>query len=276
MSCREMERLFVAGASSAEHEAHRKSCAECTRLGSEADEALVLTTGLQAPSWSPSLRRALLEIPRQTVSCEGADALVASALEAEIAPADEKRLQNHLARCEGCTAAAGALYAMRDLAAPQPPPWLATRLSAARPRRERKSFWRRALSGKMVIAYAYAAALVVMLLGLNPTAVARRTGFASLGVSTRSAVTVAQSSIGDRLGAVQEKTLRTLTAWRGRLGGYGRAAVMNAIAIVWKPEPKKTPNRPRLGKEGGAAASSEAFQLAGDCNPEPFPPRFRV
>ncbi len=276
MSCREMERLFVSGASSAEQEAHRKNCAECARLGSEADEALVLTAGLQAPTWSPNLRRALLEIPRQTVSCEGADALVANALEGDLLPEDAKRLESHLGRCAGCTAAAGALYAMRDLAAPEPPPWLATRLSAARPRREKKSFWRKALSGKMVIAYAYAAALVVMLLGLNPTAVARRAGFASLGVSTRSAVTVAQSSIGDRLGALQEKAVRTLVAWRGRLGGYGRAAVMNAIAIVWKPEPKKAPNRPHLGKEGSAGASSEEFQLVGDRGPELFPTRFRV
>jgi len=276
MSCREMERLFVAGASPADHEAHRRTCAECALLGREADESLALTDGLRAPSWPPTLRQALLEIPRQTVSCEGADALVASALEGEIVPADERRLQSHLSRCAGCTAAAGALYAMRDLAAPEPPPWLSTRLSAARPRSEKRSFFRKALSGKMVIAYAYAAALVVMLLGLNPTAVARKAGFASLGVSTRSAVTVAQSSIGDRLGAMQEKSLRALAAWRGRVGGYGRAAVMNAIGIVWKPEPKKTPNRPRLGKEGGAAASSEEFQLAGGRNREPLPARFRV
>ena len=59
------------------------------------------------------------------------------------------------------------------------------------------------------------------------------------------AVTVAESSIGDRLGAVQERALRTLAVWRGHIGGYGRAAVSNAFAFVWRPEQKKTPSRPR-------------------------------
>jgi hypothetical protein len=113
-----------------------------------------------------------------------------------------------------------------------------------------------------------------MLLGLNPTAVANKAGFARLGESTRNVVTVAQSSIGDRLGALQEKGLRTLEVWKGHIGGYGRAAFTNAIAIVWKPESKKTPNRPRLGKEG-TAAGSEGLCLAASA-PEPFASRFRV
>ncbi|HVQ54040.1 MAG TPA: hypothetical protein VMT25_02620, partial [Thermoanaerobaculia bacterium] len=164
---------------------------------------------------------------------------------------------------------------MRDLAAPEPPPWLATRLVAAKPAKK-KSFWRRAFSGKLVIAYAYTAAVLVMLLGLNPTAVVKRTGFASLGESTRNAVTVAESSVGDRLGALQEKAARTLAVWRGHIGGYGRAAVSNALAIVWKPESKKTPSRPRLGKDGGTALQSGEFQTAGRAIREPLPPRFRV
>ncbi len=164
---------------------------------------------------------------------------------------------------------------MRDLQAPAPPAWLATRLAAARPETKKKSFWRAAFSGKMVVAYAYTAAVLVMLLGLNPTAVVRRAGFAGLGESTRNVVTVAQSSVGDRLGAFQEKALRTLAVWKGHIGGYGRAAVSNAIAIVWRPESKKTPNnRPRLGKDGGAASGSGDFQLAGGGRREPFPRDF--
>ena len=50
--------------------------------------------------------------------------------------------------------------------------------------------------------------------------------------------------------------------WKGHVGGYGRAAVSNAIAIVWSPESKKSPTRPRLGKEGGGASPGE-FRLAG-------------
>jgi hypothetical protein len=164
---------------------------------------------------------------------------------------------------------------MRDLAAPEPPPWLATRLVAAKPAKK-KSFWRRAFSGKLVIAYAYTAAVLVMLLGLNPTAVVKRTGFASLGESTRNAVTVAESSVGDRLGALQEKAARTLAVWKGHIGGYGRAAVSNALAIVWKPESKKTPSRPRLGKDGGAVSQGGELQTAVRAIREPLPPRFRV
>jgi len=276
MSCRELERLFVAGAPDAEAAAHRGSCGECARLGADLDRAASFAAEIQAPAWSPRLRQALLDIPRTTVSCEAAGPLLAALLEGEIADSDEKRLRSHLSRCAGCTEAAETLLAMRALAAPEPPAWLATRLVAARPPKKR-SFWRSAFSGRMVVAYAYTAAVLVMLLGLNPTAVVRKAGFASLGESTRNAVTVAQSSVGDRLGAFQEKAVRTLAVWKGHVGGYGRAAVSNAIAIVWRPEQKKAPNRPRLGKEGGGAtAGTEEFQLAGRPLLELFPARFRV
>lgn len=274
MSCRELERLFVSGASAAEVASHRKTCAECERLGIAMDLSVSMGEALQAPVWSPTLRQALLQIPRQTVSCEGAEPLLAAAVEGEIVPEDERRLQSHLSRCAACTEAAAVLFAVRDLTAPAAPPWLATRLAAARPEKK-KSVWRAFMSGKAVVAYAYAAACLVMLLGLNPTAVARKTGFASLGESTRAAVTVAQSSIGDRLGAFQERSLRTLAVLKGHIGGYGRAAVSNAIAIVWRPEQKKTPSRPRLGKEG-TATGSEGYSTAGSLAREPFPARFRV
>lgn len=274
MSCRELERLWLAGASAEESAAHRKSCAECERLGRELEQTASVVEGLRAPAWSPALRQALLEIPRATVSCEGAEPLLAAALEGEILPADDRRLQSHLSRCDACTEAAGALFAVRDLALPEPPPWLATRLVASRPQVKRPA-WKSLFSGKAVVAYAYAAACLVMLLGLNPTAVANKAGFARLGDSTRTAVTVAQSSIGDRLGALQEKAARTFAVWRGHVGGYGRAAVSNAIAMVWRPEPKKTPIRPRLGKEG-TAAGTNGFWLAKSGKAEPFAARFRV
>jgi hypothetical protein len=70
--------------------------------------------------------------------------------------------------------------------------------------------------------------------------------------------------------------VRTLAVWRGHIGGYGRAAVSNALAIVWRPESKKTLSRPRLGKEGGAAAQTGEFQTAGGATPEPLPSQFRV
>ncbi len=273
MSCRELERLFLAGSSEADVAAHRKNCGECARLGWDLDEARSLTDGLEAPRWSPGLRAALLEIPRQTVTCEGAEMLLAAAVGDELGEADRRRLDSHLSRCAGCTAAANVLLSMRELEAPAPPAWLATRLTAARPARP-ASRWRGFFSGRAVVAYAYAAAIVVMIMGWNPTAVVKKASFASLEVSTRHVVTVAQSSLTDRLGALQEKAVRTLAVWKGHIGGYGRAAVSNAIAIVSRPETKKTPSRPRLGKDG--AAGLDGFSTAHAARREPLPSRFRV
>ena len=276
MSCREIERLFVAG-SDAEIAAHRKTCAACARLGADADDTQTMTSLLTAPHFSPELRRSLLEIPRMTVSCEGAEPLLAAAIEGdgEIAADDRRRLDSHLTRCGACTAAANVLLSMRDLALPVPPPWLSTRLAAAKPAKP-ASRWRGFLSGRAVVAYAYAAAILVMVLGLNPTTVVRKASFASLGVSTQKAVTVAQSSLTDRLGALQERAARTLAVWKGHIGGYGRAAVSNAIAIVSRPETKKTPARPRLSREGGNSVEPGDFTAAAHARREPFASRFRV
>src|SRR5262249_31121932 len=133
MSCRELERLFLAGAPEADAAAHRESCAECARLGSDLDRIAASAADLLRPTWSPHLRQALLDIPRLNVSWEGAGALIAAGLEGEIEADDEARLRRHLARCAGCSEAAATLAEMRSLAAPEPPPWLATRLAAARP-----------------------------------------------------------------------------------------------------------------------------------------------
>ncbi|MET0619454.1 MAG: hypothetical protein ABW056_04200 [Thermoanaerobaculia bacterium] len=277
MSCREIERLFVAG-SEAEIAAHRKTCAACARIGADADDTLAMTSVLTAPDISPELRRSLLEIPRITVSCEGAEPLLAAALDGDgedgMTADDRRRLDSHLSRCGACTAAANVLLSMRDLALPEPPPWLSTRLAAARPEKP-ASRWRGFFSGRAVVAYAYAAAILVMVLGWNPTTVVRKASFASLGVSTQKAVTVAQSSLTDRLGALQERAARTLAVWKGHIGGYGRAAVSNAIAIVSRPETKKTPARPRLSREGGISVGPGDFTTAGTRR-EPFAPRFRV
>lgn len=275
MSCTELERLFVTGAPDSQAKAHTDGCADCRRVASDLERTAAIVSSLRPPEWSPNLRRALLAIPSLTVTCEQADALNAALVEGEISDSDERRLRNHFTRCSGCAEAAETLAAARGLTAPEPPAWLATRLAAARPPRK-KSFWRSALSGKMVVVYAYAAAILVMVMGLNPTAVVRKTGFASLGESTRSVVIVAESSIGDRLGALQEKALRTLAVWKGHVGGYGRAAVSNAIAFVWRFDAKKAPTHPRFGKDGGAASLPVEIRLAARGGAEPFAARFRV
>jgi Putative zinc-finger len=274
MSCREIEHLFTAGLE-AEAAAHRKTCGVCARAGADADETQAITSLLAAPAFSPALRRTLLEIPRMTVSCEGAEPLLAAALDDEVSADDRRRLDSHLSRCGACTAAANVLLSVRDLAQPEPPPWLATRLAAAKPAKP-ASRWRGFLSGRAVVAYAYGAAILVMILGWNPTTVVRKASFASLGVSTQKVVTVAQSSLTDRLGALQEKAVRTLAVWKGHIGGYSRAAVSNAIAIVSRPEPKKSPVRPRLSREGGISVTPGDFTTAASPRPEPFASRFRV
>ena len=276
MSCREIERLFVEGGESeAQAAAHRKTCGVCARVGHDVDEARELTSVLASPAFSPALRRALLEIPRMTVSCEGAEPLLAAALEDEISADDRRRLDSHLSRCAGCTAAANVLLSARELALPQPPPWLTTRLAAAKPAKP-VSRWRGFLSGRAVVAYAYAAAILVMVLGLNPTAVVSKTSFASLEVSTRKVVNVAQSSLNDRLGAFQEKAVRTLAVWKGHVGGYSRAVVSNAIAIVARPEQKKTPARPRLSRDGGPVEPQGDSPATSGGRRDPFALRFRV
>ena len=252
MSCGEIERLFLAGASPEEARRHANECATCRSVGKDVDTAQAMVAGLVAPALPVSLRAALLEIPRNTVSCEGAERLLPAAMENEISDDEQRRLANHLSRCAACSEAAATLDATRDLAQPIPPPWLAARLAANRPVRE-KSFWRLLLAPKAAIALAYAAAVVVMLLGFNPADIARRVSASQLGENTRAAVTVAESSLTDRIGAIQEKIARSIQVWKGRAGGYGRAALSNAVSLIWKSSPKERPvERPRNRDGPGA------------------------
>lgn len=217
------------------------------------DAAQGMVAGLASPALPASLRGALLAIPRKTVSCEGAERLLPLAIENEISDDEERRLKSHLSRCTGCSEAAATLAAARDLEAPVPPPWLAARLAANRPTRE-KGFWRFLLAPKAAIALAYAAAVIVMLLGFNPADIARRVSASQLGENTRAAVTVAESSFTDRVGAVQEKISRTFQVWKGRASGYGRAALTNAVALIWKSSGSKErpADRPRNRDGRGA------------------------
>jgi hypothetical protein len=256
VSCTELERLFLAGASPAEARRHASGCATCRSLGADLDAAESMVAGLVRPALPASLRTALLEIPRNTVSCEGAERLLPLAIENELSDDEERRLSSHLSRCAACSDAAATLAAMRDLQQPVPPPWLAARLAANRPVRE-KSLWRWLLDPKAAIALAYAAAVVVMLLGFNPADLARRVGETRIGENTRAVVTVAESSLTDRFGALQEKVSRTVQIWKGRAGGYGRAAFSNAIALIWKSSGSKQRPAERPRNRDGRGAFRE-------------------
>jgi hypothetical protein len=258
VSCTELERLFTSGASAEEAQKHRDVCPTCRAAGADADATEEIAAALAPPAMPSSLRRALLEIPRRTVSCEGAERLLPIAIENELLPDDERRLASHLSRCGACSEAAATLAAARDLSEPIAPPWLAGRLAAARPTRRGLSLGK-LFGPKSVIAFAYGAAVLVMILGFNPADLARRVGAGDLGQNTRAAVLVAESSVTDRLGALQERVARTLAVWRGRAGGYGRAAVSNVVSLIWKSSGAKPRpvERPRNRDGRGALRERE-------------------
>lgn len=259
MSCRELERLFVAGAPESAYAAHSATCLACAALARDLDRAAGMIEGLTPAAWSPGLRQALYEIPRFTVSCEGAGLLLAAAMEEEIEPADRGRLEGHLSRCGGCSEAAATLAAARGLEAPLPSPWLFQRVAAARPK-EKASAWRRILAPRLVVAYAYAAAVVVMLAGLNPADLARRAG-SGLEANTRTAAAAVSGSAADRIGALQEDLARAFAVVKGKAGGYSRAALSNAMALIMKTETRRPPARPRNGEEGGPSKLDETTQM---------------
>jgi len=254
MSCAELERLFVAGASGGQMTAHRAACGPCAHLATELDRVEAVLSDLRPPAFDPTLREALLSLPARTVSCEGADRLIATALEEALSPADIARLEFHCSRCEACAEASQTLAGLSQFIRPEPVPWLAGRIAANRPRRRR---WRAAFSPKAAIALAYAAAVVVMLAGFNPADLARKAGMGRIEESARASVQVAGNSMGDRLGAVEEKIQRTLAAWKGRVTGYGRAAISTVIALVMKSEPQRPPSRPRSGEDKGVLQKNE-------------------
>lgn len=256
MTCNELERLSVAGASEPELAAHRSVCSSCEALGAELERVSTLVSSLRSPAASPALRESLLSIPRKTVSCEGADGLIAASLEGDLPLGDEARLGFHLSRCEGCAEAAGTLLGMRALARPEPAPWLAGRIAANRPKRRDRRGWRFVLSPKAAIGLAYAAAVVVMLAGFNPADLARKAGVGRLEESARESVQMAGGSIADRIGAFEENALRKLAVWRGRAAGYGRAVLSTAIALVMKTD-SNPPSRPRGGEDKGSLQKNE-------------------
>jgi len=275
MSCREKDALISGGREEA-FDAHRPGCAECDLLGRDMDNVGVLARSLAAPALPGALRASLLTIPRETVSCEGADALLARALEGEIEPAEEARWKSHLSRCAGCGEVAKTLFTLRGLEAPVPAPWLATRLNAvkASPAPPRSAVFRLAAglwSPRGVITLAYAAAVAMMLTGFNPADLARKAGAARLENVAGGAVAAARSGAVERIGAAGEQAYRTFEALKGRLAGYSRATFVNALALVMRTEPRKTPDRGKTGPSKGVEKIIEGVRLAGKPEPAPLP-----
>ncbi|HEV2063020.1 MAG TPA: hypothetical protein VGS00_00545 [Thermoanaerobaculia bacterium] len=276
MSCR-LGNAFVAGGREAEFSEHSAACPDCVGLSRRMDDLESLMRSLAAPPLPPGLRAGLLDIPSRTVSCEGADDLLALALEKEIAPSDEARWTNHLTRCTACSEAAQALFATRGLAAPVPAPWLTTRLKASKlaaPRKARTGLLALLWSPKGAVALAYAAAVVVMLSGFDPADLARKAGMARLEDATGAAVAAARSGAVERIGTLEEKAYRTFAVWKGRLVGYGRATLVNALALVMRTEAtdaKRPPDRPKNGGGRGVSEILDGVSMAG--KPVPAAPQ---
>jgi hypothetical protein len=257
MSCAELERLFLAGSPEEVARSHRTSCRSCAALATDMDAVAATISTLAAPEAHPAFLAKLHAIPALTVSCEGADLLIAASVEEEIAAPDRQRLAFHTSRCESCAEAAGVLGEARSLASPAPAPWLLGRLAASRPEMPRRSPWRLLASPKGAIALAYAAAVAVMLSGFNPADLARKAGVDRLEQSAKLSAQIAGRSLGDRLGAFEEEALRKLAVWKGRATGYGRAALTRAIQLVMKTESQPPPRRGKTGEEKGLLKKDE-------------------
>jgi hypothetical protein len=223
-------------------------------------------TALAAPPLPASIRSSLYEIQKWTVSCEGAAELLALSGDEAIPEADLSRLSSHLSRCGGCSEAASVLGISRELVSPEPPPWFAGKLAAAtfprpaaasRSEKARGSIRSWIFGPKGAIAVAYAAALVFMFLGFNPADLARKAGTARLEQTARSGLQVARNTVLDRFGAFQERAFRTFEAFKGRVGGYGRAAISTALALVMRSDTSRRPSRPRNEDGSGAWKCSE-------------------
>jgi len=275
MSCREIERLFLAGASEPERRSHRAGCRDCEALGRDADSGETLSAGLAPAPWSAALRESLLSIPSRTVDCDTAAEMIGRLLETDAAEAGSSavafgafgalsapeagRLQFHLTRCAGCSEAYHVLSSARELTSPAAAPWLSTRIAAAKPQTPR-SRWKGLFSARAAISVAYALALVVMLAGFNPADLARRAG-TGLRSETRTAAAVADRSVADRVGAREDRVARRFAVWRGVAGGYGRAVLSNVIALVMKSEDSsRPPSRPRNGEERSVPQNETAIR----------------
>lgn len=261
MSCREQQQLLLAGASELQMRAHASSCKACGSEAAAVEEIVSLAAQLVRPSWSPALAEALLSVPRRAITCATADDWAARSLEGELDPSQSERLNGHRSRCSACAAAAETLSTIADLTRPQLPPWTEGRVAAAlraqsgQRRPPKRLAWLR--GPRAAIAFAYAAALVLMLTGLNPADLARKAVPAGLQQDAKATVVEVRASAVDRIGAWEDRALRTVSIWRGRAGGYSRAALSRAIQLVMKTEPAPSPSRPRSGEERGAMPRDE-------------------
>lgn len=261
MTCNEAENLFVSGAFEPLARKHAESCPACAAALRDHEEIGLLASYLSAPVWSQPLRETLLSVPARTVSCELADEILAGAMEGGdgISAADRLRVDFHLSRCESCAEAARTLLGVRELAAPQPAPWLNGRIAASAPKRpaqRKRGAWAWLLDPKAAIVLAYAAAITVLFLGFNPADLARKAR-TDLPQEAKSAVADAKTTLADHIGALEEKAVRATLVVRSRVFGYGRAALSNAVTLVLKSEPARTPSRPRSGEQKGAVPRSE-------------------
>src|SRR5712692_9784915 len=117
--------------------------------------------------------------------------------------------------------------------------------------------WRWLLNPKAAIAFAYAAALILMLTGFNPADLARKAR-TDLPKEAKVVAAGAESTLADRAGAWGERVLRAGLVVRSRAFGYGRAALSNVVQLVFKSEPAPARGRPSGSEEKSAPSKNES------------------
>jgi Putative zinc-finger len=255
--CEQLERLFAAGAPERDWQAHRQVCAECAALGDRIDALLNDLEVFRLPEPSSALTARLTAIPRRTVSCQKAADWMALAIDDGLSPSESERLAFHLRRCVACREASESLGLLGELARPQPAPGLLTRTAATRPSRKRG--WLRRFSDPRTFAFAaYAAAVVLLIVGGNAADLANRTGAVRLGDDVAGKTRQATAALADRLGQEEERLFRAVAVAKGNLVGYSRAAVSMAGTVFdqLRTEVLSLPDRDRRGAEASRSKAS--------------------
>jgi predicted anti-sigma-YlaC factor YlaD len=254
--CEELERLFASGAPEAAFEEHRRGCDECAALADRISLLLREVAALNRPEPSAALATRLSAIPDRTVSCERAADWMALAVDSELSASESERLAFHLGRCPACREASASLGLLSDLARPEPVPGLLTRAAAAQP--ASKPRWLRWISDPRSFAFAaYAAAVVLLVIGGNAEDLARRSGALRLGDDIAGRTRQATAALTDRLGQEEERIFRAVAVARGNLVGYSRAAV-STVGTVFEQLRTEVLNPADRDRRGAEASRPKA------------------
>ena len=170
-----------------------------------------------------ALHQRLREIPRRETLCRDVHRGWAELAREELPPEEARRLRNHLAGCERCT----AVYAVLEAAVLEPPLPLPARLvfrlnglgrgrAEEKPRRQRLALWIRDV--RYAAAFSYLGALLVMFVLGNPVEAGAR-GVETVRPPVESFLTRAQ----DRVQSTSGAWWQALEHWQSEARSEARA-----------------------------------------------------